>query len=622
MSAEETIYHEALAAIERGERVRARDLLTRLLKVNQNNAQYWLWMSAVVESTKERIYCLKEVLRRDPENETARRGLIFSGALTPPADLPPAPMPRRTWQVQDSTAAPRSRQYLLLGGAVAVLALLVYLGLIGSRWLRQERAAAPKLPTLAATLAETPAPTGSATSSLPTPTPGVTPLWMLLESTYTPTPLYVNTPHPRTEAYRSGLRAYERQAWPEMLNYFQQVATAEPDQVDILYHIGEAYRLAGKFDFAIRSYNDAIALAPNFAPPRLGMARALLASQPAAARQIEDNLREALRNDPNLHEAYLELANFHIQRGLPAAALADLQPAEPILQHSPLFYYYRAQAEQLQGQTGAALTDARRANELDVTFLPAYRLIGRLLQEDGKISEAVKALETYTRYQTDDVQALVWLGQAYQAQKDEARALAVFERVLQVKKDTPEVYLARGQIHLERREAESALDDFDNVLRLKPDSWDAALGKGQALMLLGYNGDAYIHFNRSEGLAESTTQKAALYYWRAQSLEALRDAASNIAALRDWDLLLALPAGSYPAEWAKLAQEHRIKLFTATPSPQPTSTQTPTRTPLPSASPTPTPTRTPSPSASPTATSSITPTTTSTRTSLPVTPTP
>ncbi len=611
MSAEKAIFQEALAAIDRGERARARDLLTRLLKANQNNVQYWLWMSAVVESTRERIYCLKEALQRDPNNETARRGLIFSGALTPPADLPPAPIPRRPRQAQDSAAVPRRRQYLLLAGAVVALGLLVFLGLAGSRWLRHERAAAPRLPTVAVTLVETPAPTASQTSSLPTPTPGVTPLWMLLEATYTPTPLYVNTPHPRTEAYRSGLRAFERQAWAEMLMYFQQVATAEPGQVDILYHIGEAHRLAGNYNLAIKAYNDAIALAPNFAPPRLGMARALLASQPAtAARQIEDNLREALRNDPNLTDAYLQLADFHLQRGLPAAALADLQPAEPILQHSPQFFYYRAQAEQMQGQNRAALEDARRANALDSTFLPAYRLIGRLLQEDGNIAAAIENLETYTRHQRDDVQALVWLGQAYQSQKDEVRALAIFERVLQVEKNTPDVFLARGQIHLERDDARQALDDFENALRLKPDLWDATLGKGRALMLLGYNGDAYIHFNRSEGLAESNAQKAALYYWRAQALEALNDPASNIAALRDWDLLLALPAGSYPSEWGKTARDHRVRLFTVTPSPRPTNTLTPTRTPLPSASPTPTPTPV------------FTSTPTLTRTSLPVTPTP
>ena len=37
---------------------------------------------------------------------------------------------------------------------------------------------------------------------------------MFLPETYTPVPIYVNTPHPVTEAYRAGLTAYEKSDWP------------------------------------------------------------------------------------------------------------------------------------------------------------------------------------------------------------------------------------------------------------------------------------------------------------------------------------------------------------------------------------------------------------------------
>ncbi|MBP7356361.1 MAG: hypothetical protein KA928_09395, partial [Longilinea sp.] len=83
MSSEETMFQEAMAAIEKGEKARARDLFTRLLKSDQNNPDYWLYLSSVVETPKERIYCLKEVLRIDPEHVTARRGLIAMGAMPP-----------------------------------------------------------------------------------------------------------------------------------------------------------------------------------------------------------------------------------------------------------------------------------------------------------------------------------------------------------------------------------------------------------------------------------------------------------------------------------------------------------------------------------------------------------
>ena len=49
------MFQEALAAIQEGDRARARDLLTRLLKMDQDHADYWLWMSALVETARERL---------------------------------------------------------------------------------------------------------------------------------------------------------------------------------------------------------------------------------------------------------------------------------------------------------------------------------------------------------------------------------------------------------------------------------------------------------------------------------------------------------------------------------------------------------------------------------------
>ena len=57
--ADDKMLQEAIEAVANGQRERARDLLTRLLRANQANPKYWLWMSSVVDTTKERVYCLQ-----------------------------------------------------------------------------------------------------------------------------------------------------------------------------------------------------------------------------------------------------------------------------------------------------------------------------------------------------------------------------------------------------------------------------------------------------------------------------------------------------------------------------------------------------------------------------------
>ena len=96
--AQEKMYKAALEAIDQGQTARARDLFTRLLRSDSSKAEYWLWMSTLVDSDQERIYCLESALRVDPDNEAAKRGLIILGARQAGDDVTPVPPIRRHWE--------------------------------------------------------------------------------------------------------------------------------------------------------------------------------------------------------------------------------------------------------------------------------------------------------------------------------------------------------------------------------------------------------------------------------------------------------------------------------------------------------------------------------------------
>ena len=85
MSDEKT-FQEAVQAVSQGQRVRARDIFTRLLKKDPNNPEYWLWLSAVVEDS-EKVQCMERVLSINPENVWARKKLKLLhqklGVVTP-----------------------------------------------------------------------------------------------------------------------------------------------------------------------------------------------------------------------------------------------------------------------------------------------------------------------------------------------------------------------------------------------------------------------------------------------------------------------------------------------------------------------------------------------------------
>src|SRR5512133_2107004 len=136
MAEDDAVFQEALEALREGKKARARELLTGLLKTDQNNATYWVWMSATVDSAKERIYCLQTALKLDPENVTAKRGLILHGALPPDETVQPFPVNRpRAWEEKlllahekpklKGWAVVRASPVARIGGLIALGAVIV-----------------------------------------------------------------------------------------------------------------------------------------------------------------------------------------------------------------------------------------------------------------------------------------------------------------------------------------------------------------------------------------------------------------------------------------------------------------------------------------------------------------
>jgi tetratricopeptide (TPR) repeat protein len=578
--ADDNILQEAINAIQDGDLPRARDLLTRSLKNNQANPEYWLWMSAVVATPKERIYCLQEVLHYDPQNASAKRGLDLLGA-NPEGDLPKAQtLARRNWQVRQAVKAAEVRALPKLpirkliawgAGGLAVVVLLI-VGSLGLHNSNQPAMVVKLSPPGTAVPSATYLPTNTPAFRTPSPTfIGPTPLWMLLPATYTPTPLYGGTPHPRSEAYSTGLRRFEKGDWAGVITFMQQVVTDDPQAVDPYYYMGEAYRFQGDYKDALEQYNQAIQVDASYAPAYLGRARANLGLD--AKNNVDDDLQKAVSLDPKLGEAYLEQANQGLKKGDTQAAQAALALAQPILPASPLVYFYAAKVDLALGDAPQALSDAQKANELDKTLLDAYLLLGQALQANGKMAESVDPLKMYVNFEPQSAPALVMLGQAYLAAGDQTDALTILNQAIDADSSQILTRIARGQIYYRQGDYQKALNDFENAMKIDAKSFDANMGRGEALLQLKSKGDAYLQFERAHNLASDPAQLALATYWRAQALEAID---KPDTAAKDWIALLTMTPTYVPSDWATQAQQFLDGWYTATPTPKGTPALTTT----------------------------------------------
>ena len=220
---------------------------------------------------------------------------------------------------------------------------------------------------------------------------------------YTPTALYVQTDRsPLTSDFLLQFsRAYSEGDWDTAIEALNEVINVEPDAAFAYYYLGEAYRFKGQPGFALTQYNTAIDKAPNFGAAYVGLARAQLQSNPNA--NVLSLLDDAIRLDPEFGEAYIERARVKLRDNDIQGAIEDLGEANARMPNSPLVFYNLAQVRVQEGDLELALTAATRANELDVTNLPTYLLLGQIQAATENYDEAIDTLNFYLEYAPDDV---------------------------------------------------------------------------------------------------------------------------------------------------------------------------------------------------------------------------
>jgi tetratricopeptide (TPR) repeat protein len=586
------MFAEVVSAARQGQRARAKDLLSRLLRSDQGNAEYWVWMSAMVDSANERQYCLQQALKLNPEHAAARRGLILASGIAA-EKVTPVPPPKRKWsasaELPTAEEEPKSglagvwqrlppffrARPVVIGFVVVVIFLVIGIGgcLAGILMQPSNRLpfaynTAPPVTPNWDTDTPTPSATPTATPSVRTATAtlsGLTPLSALLGATFTPTPRYIATPHNISEAYRSGLSAYDKGDYAKMLGNMQQAGTEMPDFSDVAYYQAEALRLLTRYKEALDLFNAIIKTNPLFAPAYLGRARTQLAINPA--NDVRKDLDLAIESDPAFLEAYLERAVYRFERGDVEGTLEDLQFIAGLNPDHPWLYLLRAQLNLQEGEKRLALDNAQRTLDLDPTLLPAYLVLGQAYLLNDQPQVAYQYIHDYLAYDKENAAAWAAMGQVYYLMgEDYPLALDALDKALELDKQLPEAYHFRGLTHLALEDAQSAVNDLVKAVQYAPQDFQTGLELGLALFAAERNTDAVNQLTASLKLAETDAQFAEIYHWRAQIYQTVGNIPS---AIREWEALLALPKANVPAAWL---EEARKSLIALTPTPEASET--------------------------------------------------
>lgn len=634
---------EAIAAVRTGDRARARELLSRLLRAESQNAEYWIWMSAVVDLPRERIYCLESALKIDPTNRAAMRGLAILGARRPADNELPAPvrLPNRTFDLPSAPLEPqveaekkpdavpavgtpkpaaspfKSKKGSGLSNALGVVVFAAFgIGIIvvgayfllpglQPRFLGSASTLPPPSPTatdtpLPGTPTATPIPAATRIIRTPIPTELIqTPLALFIVSSPTPTPIAGYTPHPSYEAYQAGINALERGDYEDAIGFFDQVISLTTQLPDVYYFLGEAQRLSGAIGTAIGTYDKAANLDPDYAPTYLGRGRALLERNEDAALQ---DFNRAIKADPEFTEAYEELARYNKANSLWQRQATQLEEALAAGVRTPRLLIYLSEAYLNLARYQSALNYALEGSADDATMLDGYLAVGRSyvafgvnVLDPSYFSTAIWPLQTYTAYAPQDERGWGALGRALVGTGNLDQALEVLNIALEINPRYAPAYLARAILHAQRGEFVQARADVFDAQRFGPETFDLRITTARILInttelqlaLNDYLTPAIAEAKNIENVLVKERELGELYALRGIIYESNQDNLGD--AIIQWNWVLSLE-NALP-ETRALAQVHVDELSGVGPTRTVTPSRTPTLASISSATPTASPTQ-------------------------------
>ena len=278
------------------------------------------------------------------------------------------------------------------------------------------------------------------------------------------------------DIFRSGARKIAFYATP---------VAQEDLEKESLLHINKGNELEaeGHFDDALKCYEAAISLTPDWARVHLNRGNALLGKGDFKAALSAYSI--ALAKDPNYAGAHFNLGNAFLQSGVPESACVSYERA---LRLNPGFvdaYVALGVAQEELGNLDAAIESYQHALELRSDYAEVHCNLGHALKAANRVEDAIASYRRTLEVQPDYIEALNGLTTTLRANGRVDELLEIIRSYLNYKPDSPEAHKNLGVALLDAKLFAEALPCFAEAIRLSPNFIDAFLSKGLCYQLMG-----------------------------------------------------------------------------------------------------------------------------------------
>jgi protein O-mannosyl-transferase len=248
------------------------------------------------------------------------------------------------------------------------------------------------------------------------------------------------------------------------------------------FNLGQAYQDAQRLPEAIQQYQAALAIKPDIHAAYSNMAAIYLDQK--QFDKGEETLLKVTSLAPTFTEGFINLAVLYIRRQEPDKALVAIAHALETNPQSFAAHYNKGEALTQKGEFKLALESYKEAVHLRPD-IESFRLtLGMAYVRAGDRDSAEKEFNALTSGSVA-ADAFRQLGSLYSDEGRLDQAVQYLDQATRLKPVFPDAYHDLGVAYLRKQTLDAAIEQFRMVLRQQPDHGPAALNLAMAQQLKG-----------------------------------------------------------------------------------------------------------------------------------------
>lgn len=264
------------------------------------------------------------------------------------------------------------------------------------------------------------------------------------------------------------IRTYTRcNIWKDDLTLWNDVISRD-QTVPLAYNNrGLIYLNEGKNDIALRDFNKAIELKPDYAKAYNNRGTLFV---------NEKKYDEALKDFDRAVQLTPAIAGFHVGRGNALKnknrideALAEYDKAISLKPDFSEAYYARGGLFMNQGNNSQAIQEYTRAIELNPNYIEAYLNRGNCFRDNKQFDDALKDYEKALMLDPNFHQAYFNRGTLFMNRTMNELAQKDFDKAIAVNPEYVQAYHNKGSIFYQEKKYEEAIANFSKAIKIKPD---------------------------------------------------------------------------------------------------------------------------------------------------------